>query len=114
MTNLKPGARPSDPDTTCCRKTRGRGPIMTLLRAAILTVGMAAMAAPAQAEKIFISNEQDNPLSVIDAESLEVIDTIEVGRRPRAMTLSNEGDHLFVAVGDDEAVDVVDVESHEV
>jgi PQQ-dependent catabolism-associated beta-propeller protein len=72
------------------------------------------MALPAQAEKIFVSNEQDNTLSVIDGASLEVIDTIRVGRRPRSMDVSNDGQYLFVAVGDDEAVDVVDIETHEV
>lgn len=74
----------------------------------------AATAVPAQAEKFFVSNEQDNTLSVIDGGNLEVIDTISVGRRPRSMTLSNDGQYLFVAVGDDEAVDVIDVESHDV
>jgi PQQ-dependent catabolism-associated beta-propeller protein len=72
------------------------------------------LATPAQAEKIFVSNEKDNTLSVIDGATLEVVDTISVGRRPRAMALSNDGEHLFVAVGDDEMVDVVDVETHEV
>lgn len=81
------------------------------LRLAIILGCGALMALPAQAEKIFVSNEQDNTLSVIDGASLEVIDTISVGRRPRSMTLSNDGQQLFVAVGDDEAVDI---ETHQV
>lgn len=87
---------------------RGLPTAIAALAAAILAT------APAQAEKIFVSNEKDNTLSVIDGDSLEVIDTIEVGRRPRAMALSNDGTLLFVAVGDDEMVDAVDVETHEV
>ncbi|SHF35216.1 PQQ-dependent catabolism-associated beta-propeller protein [Modicisalibacter ilicicola DSM 19980] len=65
----------------------------------------------AQAERIFVSNEKDNTLSVIDGETLEVIETIPVGRRPRAMAFSNDGSQLFVAVGDDEAIDMIDLDT---
>lgn len=80
-----------------------------------LTIAAAALvtAAPAYAEKIFVSNEQDNTLSVIDGNSLEVIDTIAVGRRPRALALSNDGALLFVAAGDDDLIDVIDVATHQ-
>ncbi|MGC3873645.1 PQQ-dependent catabolism-associated beta-propeller protein [Halomonas sp. GXIMD04776] len=65
----------------------------------------------AQAERIFVSNEKDNTVSVIDGDTLEVIDTVPVGRRPRAMAFSSEGSELFVAVGDDEAIDMIDLET---
>ncbi len=82
---------------------------------ALVAIASAAVLAtlPAYAEKIFVSNEQDNTLSVIDGASLEVIDTISVGRRPRAMALSHDGEHLFVALGDDDLIEVIDVRSHE-
>jgi PQQ-dependent catabolism-associated beta-propeller protein len=81
---------------------------------AVAVAALALLASPAQAEKIFVSNEKDNTVSVIDCEMLEVVDTIEVGRRPRAMALSNDGGQLFVAAGDDEMIDVLDVEGHKV
>lgn len=72
------------------------------------------MPVAAQAERVFVSNEKDNTVSVIDSESLEVVKTIDVGRRPRAMAFANDGSMLFVAVGDDEAIDMIDMESLEV
>ena len=33
--------------------------------------------------KVYVSNEKDNSISVIDSESLTVIDTFRVGQRPR-------------------------------
>ena len=68
----------------------------------------------ASAERIFVSNEKDNTVSVIDGASLEVIETINVGRRPRAMAFSSDGSELFVAVGDDEAIDMIDLETLQV
>nr|WP_298412104.1 PQQ-dependent catabolism-associated beta-propeller protein [uncultured Halomonas sp.] len=65
----------------------------------------------AAAERVFVSNEKDNTVSVIDGETLEVVETINVGRRPRAMAFSNDGSELFVAVGDDEAIDMIDLET---
>ncbi|GGY06139.1 membrane protein [Litchfieldella qijiaojingensis] len=80
-----------------------------------LAVGaIALMPVVAKAERIFVSNEKDNTVSVIDGESLEVVETIDVGRRPRAMVLGPDGNELFVAVGDDEAIDMIDLETLEV
>ncbi|MCH4564855.1 MULTISPECIES: PQQ-dependent catabolism-associated beta-propeller protein [Halomonas] len=68
----------------------------------------------AQAERIFVSNEKDNTVSVIDGDTLEVVETIGVGRRPRSMAFSSDGSELFVAVGDDEAIDMIDLETLQV
>ena len=73
--------------------------------------GLALLPLNAHAERIFVSNEKDNTVSVIDGESLEVVEVINVGRRPRAMAFSSDGSELFVAVGDDEAVDMIDLET---
>ncbi|HET8790487.1 MAG TPA: hypothetical protein VFM75_04710, partial [Modicisalibacter sp.] len=70
--------------------------------------------ASAYAERAFVTNEKDNTISVIDVETLEVVKTIDVGRRPRSMAFSSDGSELFVAVGDDEAVDMIDLETLEV
>jgi YVTN family beta-propeller protein len=46
---------------------------------------------------LYVSNSQDNYLSVIDRGSHQVIDTITVGDSPRGMVLSEDGDYLYVA-----------------
>lgn len=47
---------------------------------------------------IFVSNEDSNDISVIDIATMEVIDTISVGKRPRGMKISHDGKYLYVAV----------------
>jgi YVTN family beta-propeller protein len=46
---------------------------------------------------LYVSNSQDNYLSVIDRSSHQVIDTITVGDSPMGMVLSENGDYLYVA-----------------
>ncbi|MGA7544927.1 MAG: hypothetical protein WBW08_03745, partial [Methyloceanibacter sp.] len=43
---------------------------------------------PSFAATIFVSNEKDNTITVIDSKTLQVIKTIPVGRRPRGVILS--------------------------
>ena len=40
---------------------------------------------PAAAYRMFVSNEKENTISVIDSEKLEVIHTIKTGNRPRGI-----------------------------
>ena len=42
------------------------------------------------AETIYVSNEKDHNISVIDGNSLEVIKTVQVGHRPRGIILSKD------------------------
>src|SRR3954447_19259446 len=44
----------------------------------------------ALADTIYVSNEQDNPVSVIVSTSLEVTATLDVGRRPRGIVLNQD------------------------
>ncbi|MEE3316123.1 MAG: hypothetical protein VX202_00040, partial [Pseudomonadota bacterium] len=46
---------------------------------------MAAGTLPAAADEIWISNEKDDTISVIDIDTLEVTRTIETGERPRGI-----------------------------
>ncbi|MEO0865938.1 MAG: hypothetical protein AAFY39_15420, partial [Pseudomonadota bacterium] len=46
------------------------------------------LATPALADEMWISNEKDDTVSVIDIETLEVVRTIDVGERPRGITFS--------------------------
>ncbi|TGU68345.1 hypothetical protein EN787_34185, partial [Mesorhizobium sp. M1C.F.Ca.ET.144.01.1.1] len=64
---------------------------------------------PAMAETIYVSNEQDNTVAVVDGAPMTQQAAIEVGRRPRGMALSVDKKTLFVAEGDDNRIDVVDL-----
>ncbi|MGC2342315.1 MAG: hypothetical protein WA453_12185 [Methyloceanibacter sp.] len=46
---------------------------------------------PAVALQIFVSNEKDNTVTVIDGKTLEVIKTIPTARRPRGIIASPDG-----------------------
>ena len=59
---------------------------------------LGAAAASAWAERVYVSNEDGQSVSVIDTTKSAVIATIEVGKRPRGMKLSRDGSTLFVAV----------------
>src|SRR3990170_7873581 len=72
------------------------------------------LATPALAETIFVSNEKDNTIRVIDGKTLEVIKTIKVARRPRGIVLSPDNTELFVAAGDGDIMDVIDTKKLEV
>ena len=43
-------------------------------------------ASPALAVQIFVSNEKDNTVTVVDGNTLEVVKTIRTARRPRGIT----------------------------
>lgn len=60
---------------------------------------------------IYVSNEKDNTISIIDGDSLELIDTIEVGERPRGITLGKEGKILYICASDDNRIEALDLES---
>ncbi len=85
-------------------------PIQTVSLALLL----AASAAPAFAMKIFVSNEKDNTVTVVDGDTLEVIKTIPTARRPRGIIASPDGKEVYVAAGDGDIMDVIDTEKLEV
>jgi PQQ-dependent catabolism-associated beta-propeller protein len=61
--------------------------------------------------RVFVSNEKDNTVTVIDSSTDTVEATFEVGHRPRGVGLSPDHQFLYVALGEDNAIAVVDVES---
>jgi PQQ-dependent catabolism-associated beta-propeller protein len=52
----------------------------------------------ARAGRAYVSNEDDQSVSVIDTDRAAVVGTVEVGKRPRGLKLSPDGAHLYVAV----------------
>ncbi len=70
---------------------------------------MAAMAAhPALADEIWVTNEKDDTVSVIDIETMEVSHTYETGERPRGITFSHDYKYVYICASDSDAVQVMD------
>lgn len=93
-----------------------RGSTMTLLKnataiAALSLSSLALGASPAAAYNVFISNEKENTITVIDSEKLEVVHTIKTGNRPRGIILSKDGKWVIVCTSDDNRIEVYDAET---
>ena len=75
------------------------------------TFGLAATfllaATPASAHWVYVTNEKDDTVSVIDTETNEVIKTIDVGERPRGVTLSKDFKFLFICASDSDTVQIL-------
>lgn len=67
-----------------------------------------AGAAPAMAEEIWVTNEKDDTVSVIDVATLEVIRTIPTGERPRGITFSHDFSRVYICASDSDTVQVMD------
>ena len=88
-----------------------------LFAAAVAVTGALAGALSVQAAGtgyIFVSNEQDNTVSVIDGETFKVIKVIETGQRPRDMRWNHDKTQLLVATSVDDKIDVIDIAKLEV
>lgn len=81
---------------------------MTLKRPLSLMAALLITATPLSAGEIWVSNEKDDTVSVIDTETLEVIRTIDVGERPCGITFSKDFSKLYVCASDDDTVQVID------
>ena len=73
--------------------------------------------APAAAKDtglIFVSNEKSNNIIVLDPKTYKVVKDIKTSRRPRDMHFSADRTKLYVACGDDDVIDIIDVAKLEV
>ncbi|MEM9341771.1 MAG: YVTN family beta-propeller repeat protein [Pseudomonadota bacterium] len=84
-----------------------------MLRTTALALILTA-ATPALADEIWVSNEKDDTISVIDIETLEVVRTIDVGERPRGITFAKDYSVLYVCASDSDTVQVIDPETGKV
>ena len=86
------------------------------LRALASTFGLAFVACtmPARAETAYVSDEGANVVHVIQAPQWKEAATIIVGKRPRGMQLSHDGRQLYVALGNDDRIDVIDLATRKV
>src|SRR5437899_12076522 len=85
------------------------------MRALLLVLALAArVLAPVQSHckdtgLIFVSNEKSNNLIVLDPKTYQVVKDIKVSRRPRDMHFNSDHSKLYIACGDDDVIDIVDV-----
>lgn len=70
---------------------------------------VAVIASSLFADTIYVSNEKDNTISVIDSVTNKVTDTIKVGQRPRGIVLNNDKTKLYICASDDDTVQVLDL-----
>lgn len=73
-------------------------PVKSLFTAAVV----ASFAAPSFADEIWVTNEKDDTVSVIDVASQEVIKTYPTGERPRGVTFSHDYKVLYICASDSE------------
>ena len=83
---------------------------------ALIAIGVtiASFASPAEAYKVFVSNEKGNSISVLDSDTMEVVKTIKVGQRPRGIAISNDGKFIFVCASDDDTIQIIDTATFEI
>ena len=67
---------------------------------------------PAQAKDtglIYVSNEKSNNIIVLDPKTYKIVNDIKVSRRPRDMHFNADHTKLYIACGDEDVIDVLDV-----
>ena len=72
------------------------------------------LAGQAHADEIWVTNEKDDTVSVIDIDTLEVIKTYETGERPRGITFSKDFSRVYICASDSDAVQVMDPNTGEI
>lgn len=89
-------------------KIISKAAFLVLLSLAVITVH----AAPPK--RIFVTNEKDDTVSVIDGATNTVIETIAIGARPRGIGVAPDGSEVYVAISEANAIAVFDPESFEI
>ncbi|HEX7253925.1 MAG TPA: hypothetical protein VF376_13665, partial [Thermoanaerobaculia bacterium] len=79
------------------RPPRFRGGILVVVLLATAAIDSRAAAGPVL---VFVSNEKSGTVTVIDAETDRVVDTVTVGSRPRGVQASPDRRRIYVAVSD--------------
>ncbi len=81
---------------------------------AVILLSIGIFGAPARADRAYVSNEKDNSISVIDLETFKVVAVWKVGKRPRGILVSEDGNKLYVCASDSDTVQVLDINSGKV
>ena len=85
----------------------------TLLASAI-ACALSCLAGSALAATAYVSNEKDDSISVIDLDKMETVETLEVGMRPRGLTLSHDNKLLYICASDSDTVQVMDLATRQI
>lgn len=86
-----------------------------MIRSMVSSLALTALlTAPALAQEVWISNERDATISIIDVPSLEVIETIKVGARPRGIMFSHDYSVAYLCASDDSTIQVIDVATRQI
>lgn len=80
----------------------------------VVALLMLAMPAFAGTNRIFVSNERGNGLTVLNATDYSSVGFVKTGARPRGMLFSPDHKLLYVACGGVNRIDIVDVASMKV
>lgn len=83
-----------------------------LILTSLVLVSASAWADPTY--RLFVTNEKDNTVSVIDSRTGVLETTLELGNRPRGIGLSPDHKTLYVALSGDNAIGRVDVATLEI
>ena len=59
----------------------------------------------------YVSNEKGNSISVVDTDKMETVATIKTGQRPRGIEVTRDGKFVFVALGDDDTIQMFDTKT---
>jgi PQQ-dependent catabolism-associated beta-propeller protein len=81
---------------------------------ALALAGAGGVVNQAEALEIFVSNEKGNSITIIDGDTLELIETVPVGNRPRGIALSRDGRFLYICASDDNTIQVMDTASRKI
>ena len=81
----------------------------------ILSAAFAAVSAdPTLAYTVYVSNERDNTVSVVDSNTMQVVATIPVGQRPRGITISHDGSVVYLCASDDDTIQILDTATRQI
>src|SRR5690242_10828337 len=83
----------------------------TCVRMIVTALALLLMAGPVWAgtNRVFVSNERGNALTVLNASDYSQIGLVRTGARPRGMLFSPDRKLLYVACGGANRIDAVDV-----
>ena len=76
-----------------------------------ICIWLALSAGPAGAGEMWITNEKDHTVSVIDTKTQELKASYNVGLRPRGIIFAKDFSELYVCASDDDRIDVLDPET---
>jgi PQQ-dependent catabolism-associated beta-propeller protein len=74
------------------------GTFATAAALLVVVAGATSCRWPSPGPRVYVSNERDGTISVIDAATDEVVDTLEVGSRPRGILVSPDNEQICVAL----------------